>query len=68
MWRYVILVFLLVSLCQSFNVDVLEPIVRESIQSDNFDDPLNKDMFGYKVALYNMSLGNGQNEPRYVFK
>lgn len=48
-------VFLLVSLCQSFNVDTYEPIVRSTLQTGNYDDPFNKDMFGYRVALYNSS-------------
>ena len=56
MWQYVAFLFL-VSKCQSFNVDVYEPIVRRTIQSENYDDPVNQDMFGYKVGLYNSTNG-----------
>ena len=61
MSQYLLIVFLLVSLSQAFNVDIYEPIVRVSLQNDDFDDLLNKDMFGYRVALYNSTAG-----PRYV--
>ena len=60
MWQYVVIAFILVSQCQAFNVDVYEPIVRESLQTEGFDDKVNKDLFGFKVALYNSSTG-----PRY---
>lgn len=49
--------FLFVSQCRSFNVDVFQPIVRKSIQTDNFDDSVNKDLFGFQVALYNSNTG-----------
>lgn len=60
MWHRVdrvVFVFLLVSQCQTFNVDIHEPIVRRTIQSDGYDDPLNRDMFGYSVALYDATTG-----------
>ena len=57
MWHYLLIVFFLTLNCQAFNVDTYEPIVRQSLQMDDFDDPVNKDMFGYRVKLYNRSDG-----------
>ena len=37
-----------------------EPIVRTTIQSVDYDDPVNKDMFGYKVGLYSSTNGGIQ--------
>ena len=64
MWQNLLIVFLLVSQSQAFNVDIYEPIVRGSLQNGDFDfndSAVNKDMFGYRVALYNSTVG-----PRYV--
>ena len=53
--RYLAIVFLMVSLCQSINVDTYDPVIRITIQTDFSADSANKDLFGYRVALYNSS-------------
>ena len=60
MKQYLLIVFVLVSQSRAFNVDIYEPIVRESLQTNDFYDSVNRDMFGYRVALYNRTDG-----PRY---
>ena len=60
MKQYLLIVLVLVSQSRAFNVDIYEPIVRGSLQSDDFYDSVNKDMFGYRVALHNTTDG-----PRY---
>ena len=60
MKQYLLIVFVLISQSGAFNVDIHEPIVRGTLQNDDFYDSVNKDMFGYRVALYNRSDG-----PRY---
>ena len=57
MWQCLAIVFLMVSLCQSINVDIYDPVIRTTIQTDFSADLVNKDLFGYRVALYNSSQG-----------
>jgi len=52
MWQHLTIVFLTVTLCQSINVDVYDPVIRTTIQTGSFADSVNKDLFGYQVALY----------------
>jgi len=52
MLRRVVIVILTVSVCQSFNVDIFEPVIRTTIQTDFSADLVNRDLFGYRVALH----------------
>ena len=52
MWQRVAIAFLMVTLCWSINVDIYDPVIRTTIQTDFSADSVNRDLFGYSVALY----------------